>query len=156
MWNKFVDILKEPATKRLGLAIVISASLHAIFFGNMDFSLPTLKKEMHLIEARIQMPKVVPQNSIPPPETVAMTEPEQIIKTLPEANIAEPSDVVAPEAKSEAAVSDAVEAVLKPEPIAAESIVPPQMNAEPESIDQVQPEDIGLVINENAYQYIET
>ncbi|HSI25431.1 MAG TPA: DUF3108 domain-containing protein [Methylotenera sp.] len=156
MWNKFVDILQEPATKRLGLAIVISASLHAIFFGNMDFSLPTLKKEMHLIEARIQMPKVVPQNSIPPPETVAMTEPEQNIKTLPEANIAEPSDVVASEAKSEAAVSDAVEAVLKPEPIAPESIVPPQMNAEPESIDQVQPEDIGLVINENAYQYIET
>jgi hypothetical protein len=156
MWNKFVEILQEPATKRLGLAIVISASLHTIFFGNMDFSLPTLKKEMHLIEARIQMPKVVPQNPIPPPETVTKTEPE-VIEALPEANFDEPSDVVAPETRPEDAVSDAG-AVLEPieqEPVESELIVPPQINDE-QPTDQVQPEDRGLVINENAYQYIET
>ncbi len=158
MWNKFVEILQEPATKRLGFAVVISAFLHTIFFGNMDFSLPTLKKEMHLIEARIQMPKVVPQNPIiPPPETVAATEPEPVIEALPEANIDEPSDMVAPESRSEIAVSDAAEAVLKQEPIESEPIVPPQVNDEPEPTEnQVQPEDRGLVINENAYQYIET
>lgn len=157
MWNKFVEIFQEPATKRLGLAIVISASLHTIFFGNMDFSLPALKKEMHLIEARIQMPKVVPQNPIiPPPETVKTTEPE-VIEALPEANIDEPSQVAAPETTSETAVSNAVEATPKPEPIESEPIVPPQVNDEPGPPEnQVQPEDRGLVINENAYQYIET
>ena len=50
MWNKLVDILQQPASKRLGIAIVISTVLHTIFFGNMNFSLPTLKNEMHLIE----------------------------------------------------------------------------------------------------------
>ncbi len=160
MWNKFVEILQEPATKRLGLAIVISASLHTIFFGNMDFSLPALKKEMHLIEARIQMPKVVPQNLIIPlSETVTTTEPE-VIEASPEANIDEPSRVLAPEASQEAAVAVEAEPKQEPieqEPIEQEPIVPPQVNDQPEpSENQVQPEDRGLVINENAYQYIET
>jgi hypothetical protein len=175
MWNKFVKTLQEPATKRLGLAIVISASLHTLFFGSMDFSLPALKKEMHLIEARILMPKVVPQNPIAPPETVAMTEPKSVIEALPETDIDEPSKVIAPETPPKADVSDAVVAVLEPieqepdepepvesepvesEPVESEQIVPPQINDESGPREnQVQPEDRGLVINENAYQYIET
>ncbi len=156
MWNKFVEILQEPAFRRLGIAIVISTALHTVFFGNMDFSLPTLKKEMHLIEARIQMPKVVPQKletpplEMPQPEEIAIAEPKPIIEASPTANIDELSLV--PEAKPEVSASDTVEATPKPEPI-----VPPQSNDELLATEEpVQPVDMGLVINENAYQYIET
>jgi hypothetical protein len=154
MWNKFVDILQQPASKRLGIAIVISAGLHTIFFGNMDFSLPILRKEMHLIEARIQMPKVVPQKletpplEMPQPEEIAIAEAKPIIDASPNANIDELSLV--PEAKPEVPASDTVETT--PEPI-----VPPQNNDELLKTEEpVQPVDMGLVINENAYQYIET
>lgn len=152
MWNKFVGILQEPASKRLGLAIVISTLLHTIFFGNTNLSLPVLKKEMHLIEARIQMPKAVSQEPvIPPPETVATTEPEPI-EALPEASIDGPPEVAAPESEPQAVASKPIEIAPNPEPIA-----PPPADDEPERTeDPVQPEDTDLVINENAYQYIET
>jgi Protein of unknown function (DUF3108) len=150
MWNKLVDILQQPASKRLGFAIVISTVLHTIFFGNMDLSLPTLKKEMHLIEARIQMPKVVPQKlEMPQLEEIAIAEPKSIIETSPTANVDELS--LAPEVKPEVA-NDTVEATPKPEPI-----VPPQNSDELAATEvPVQPVDMGLVINENAYQYVET
>lgn len=156
MWNKLVDILQQPASKRLGIAIVISTVLHTIFFGNMNFSLPTLKNEMHLIEARIQMPKLVPQKlEIPPlqmpqPEEIAIAEPKPIIEASPTANIDELA--LEPEAKPEVPASDTVETTPKPEPI-----VPPQNIDELLATEEpVQPLDMGLVINENAYQYIET
>jgi hypothetical protein len=156
MWNKLVDILQQPASKRLGLAIIISAALHTIFFGNLDLSLPTLKKEMHLIEARIQMPKAVSQKLELPPlempqlEEMAVVEPEPVIEASPIDNIDELSR--APEEKLEALVSETLEAAPKQEPI-----VPQQNNdALAPTEEPVQPEDMGLVINENAYQYIET
>jgi hypothetical protein len=156
MWNKLVDILQQPASKRLGVAIIISAALHTIFFGNLDLSLPSLKKEMHLIEARIQMPKVVPQKLEIPPlkkpqlEEMAVVEPKPVIETSPIANIDELS--LAAEAKLEAPVSETVEVAPKQEPI-----VPEHNNDELASTEEpAQLEDMGLVINENAYQYIET
>jgi hypothetical protein len=156
MWNELVDILRQPASKRLGLAICVSAVAHVFFFGNMDFSLPALKKEMHLIEARIQMPKVVlkkletPPLEILQPEETVIAEAKPIVEASPTANIDDLSQVT--EERPEDPASDTVEAISKPEPI-----VPPQNNDELAATEEsVQPVDIGLVINENAYQYIET
>jgi Protein of unknown function (DUF3108) len=156
MWNKLAEIMQAPASKRLGIAIAVSALLHTLFFGNVDFSLPSLKKEMHLIEARIQMPKAVPKPA-----------PKPIAEPLPEV-LAEPEPVKEP------VVEPKVEDVVEPEPVSptpdpvAEIIPTPEVKPEPpvpapvENIEPsptpepAQPEDIGLVINENAYQYIET
>ena len=151
MWNKFVEILQQPASKRLALAIAISTLLHLVLAGNMSFSLPPLKSEMHLIEARIQMPKVVPPTTIisQPKETV---EPESVIEKLPEANAEKFPELAVPEIRPEAIASDSIELAPKAEPI----LAPPDDNVPLPTEDSVQPEDIGLVINENAYQYIET
>jgi hypothetical protein len=99
------------------------------------------------------MPKVVPQElKTPEPEAVAIAEPEPINETLPEAHVDESPEVAAPETRPEATASDTVEVVPKPQPI-----VLPHDDDEPlPTEDPIQPEDIGLVINENAYQYIET
>ena len=156
MWNKLVEILQEPASKRLGIAICISAVIHTLLFGNMDLSLPTLKKEMHLIEARIQMPKAVPQKLETPPlempqsEEIAIVEPKPILEASPKTNIDASSELV-PEVMPEAQANNAVEATPTSEPVIIKPIVPLQDN------DALAPtEDMGLVINENAYQYIET
>ena len=152
MWNKLVAILQEPASKRLGLAIVVSAVLHSLFFGNMQAFLPTVKQEMHTIEARIQMPKVAtPKAEVPSakPEPIEpIKEPPPVAAVSPEANIDGPSG----------------QAELLPEPVIAEPIVKESIATEPQQVpteidvsdDETQPVDAGLMINENAYQYIET
>ncbi len=154
MWNKLVDILQQPASKRLGIAIVISTALHTIFFGNMDFSLPTLKKEMHLIEARIQMPKVVPKliaqrfPDAPTEFAEPILEPKievQGVQELAEPTLALP--ILEPAAQPE----------QKTELPDAEPIENAEPNPAPEVKEGLQPlEDMGLVMNENAYQYVET
>jgi Protein of unknown function (DUF3108) len=155
MWNKLAEILQQPASKRLGVAILVSALLHTLFFGNINFSLPSLKKDMHLIEARIQMPKVI-----------AKPAPEPIIESLPDVR-AEPEI-----GKVEPAAEPEIDKVAEPEPVSptpepvAEVARDPEVKAKPleqveyvepsPTTEQAQPADIGLVISENAYQYVET
>jgi hypothetical protein len=157
MWNKLAEILQQPASKRLSVAILVSALLHTLFFGNINFSLPNLKKDMHLIEARIQMPKVI-----------AKPAPEPIIEPLQEV-LAEPEQEIE---KVEPDTEPVVEKVVEPEPVlpalapAEEVVRNPEVKAKPleqveyvepsSTTQQAQPADIGLVINENAYQYVET
>ncbi len=158
MWNKLAEILQQPASKRLVVAIVISAVLHTLFFGSMHSFLPNIKQEMHLIEARIQMPKTIPQPALEPiaeplPEVLAELEP--VVEPKVE-EVTEPEPVsTKPEPVSEITPSPEV----KPEPPAPEQNVEPMTDRDrfPIAIDdQSQPQDFGLVINENAYQYIET
>lgn len=145
MWNKLAEISQDPSYKRLGAALLVSALLHVFLLGGFDLTPPNLKKEMHLIEARIQMPKpVVKPVEVPKPEETVAPAPEPVKEAPPEANIEEPSKPL-------------------PEPIAeTPPVEPPPLaqaeNSEPEPTPQVelQPADMGLVINENAYQYVET
>lgn len=154
MWNKLAETAQDPSVKRLAIAVVLSAILHTVLFGGFNFALPSLKKEMHVIDARIQLPKVV----------------------VKQVEAAEPEVKVAPDEKP----APKPEAQIEPEPIveAPQDALPvdlPQpnideVNTAPNSIDtsdsqqtstnQPQPPpqtlDTGLVINENAYQYVET
>ena len=159
MWNKLVEILQDPIYKRLALALCVSAALHTLLFGGFDFSLPILKEEMHVIEARIQMPKAVakqvetpiPQEIIapePPPKPAKEAKPE----VEPEA-FAEPAPEALPEPIVENTASVVAEVVPIPLPVASE---PEPTRPEPEPDKDPQSVDTGLVINENAYQYIET
>lgn len=156
MWNRFVEILQEPASKRLGLAIVISAALHTLFFGNLHVFLPIVKQEMHLIEARIQMPKAVAEPTAGP-----------IVETLPDEPVAEPKveEAIIEEDKIEESraeeiiepVAPATEPALDSAPVTPTSVESAEQKPNPEpELAPPQPDDIGLVINENAYQYIET
>lgn len=153
MWNKLVEILQDPIYKRLALALCVSVALHTLLFGGFDFSLPNLKEEMHVIEARIQMPKAVakqveitiPQETIapePPPKPAKEAKPE-----------VEPAPEALPEPIVENTASVVAEVVPIPPPVTSEpepTRLGPEPDKDPQSV------DTGLVINENAYQYIET
>lgn len=156
MWNKLAEILQDPSYKRLGVALLVSALLHIFLMGGLDLTLPNLKIEMHLIEARIQMPKPVVKETVKPvevpkPEDVVAPVPEPVKEAPPEANTEEPSERL-PEPIAE---TPAPEVVAETPPVE-----PPPLaqvyNSEPEPSQEEQPADIGLVINENAYQYVET
>lgn len=112
-------------------------------------ALPSLKKEMHIIEAHLQMPEAVP----PEVETPA---PE----ATPEAPV-EPPPVQAPMLPEQAEVVP--ETPPEPTPVAESAPPAPEPAPEQEPLPQaevppeaVQPVDAGLVINENAHRYVET
>ncbi len=152
MWSKLEQVLKDPGYRRLGLALVVSVVLHFFLLGRLDLTLPDLKKEMHLIEARIQMPKaVVKKVEIPKPEEMVAPKPAPPAKP-PEP--VEPQKTEEPDQPNDTAATDAAP---KPEPVTENPPQPQTENSEPSPPQEApQPEDVGLVINENAYQYVET
>lgn len=152
MWSKLEQVLNDPGYKRLGLALAVSVVLHFFLLGKLDLTLPDLKKEMHLIEASIQMPKAVVK-------TVETSIPEEAVipEPVPPAKPPEAAESPETEAPNQVHETEVTDAVPNPEPVT-ESIAQPQAeNSEPSPPQEApQPEDKGLVINENAYQYVET
>ena len=158
MWNKCLALLREPAYKRLGIALCISALLHVFLVGKFYLWLPDNKPELHTIEARLQMPKTlikpadtakpiaqtvakeIPHKQenkakpIKPPEQVEQVKPTEA--PLPAENAAPTAELPKPELSESLATSG--------DPIPTPAEAPPQ------------PVDEGMVINENAFQYIET
>ncbi len=151
MWNKLVEILQEPASKRLGLAIVVSVVLHSLFFGNMQAFLPTVKQEMHTIEARIQMPKATAALATEVPST--KPEPIEPIKEPPVAEAPSEPNTDAPPEPAELLPEPVLEPAL--EPVVAEPMQQVPIETDAQDV-ETQPVDEGLMINENAYPYIET
>lgn len=149
MWNKLSEITQEPSYKRFGAAVCVSALLHAFLFGGFSMTPSPIKKELHLIEASIQMPKAVPeQDEVVEPEVAA---PAETVVAEPE-----PISEATPEIISQQ-LPEPVTEIVSEAPMPETPITPPLENTEPalsELASQV--EDMGLVINENAYQYLET
>ncbi len=156
-------MLQAPNYKRLGLALCVSVALHALLFVSFDFALPSLKKELHVIEARIQMPKAVAKRvETPIPQEIIAPKPplKPVKQAKPEVNPEKLSEP-APETLSEPIVENTAPAVAVAEAatIPNPSPEPPPVNSVPEPAQlepEPQPLDTGLVINENAYQYVET
>lgn len=165
MWNNVTAIVKNQSTKRLALAIVVSAALHAYLVGGFNMHMPSLKKEMHVIEARLQMPKVVIQQEAAKevvvnaqPKPVTSLPKKQVPKLAPEA-IEEPvSDIkpqqmdISPEVLSAATLEQAI----TPSPIEEAPQAENSQSVQTEQQAESQLVDAGFVINENAYQYVET
>ncbi len=156
MWSKLAKIAQDTSYKRPAVALIVSILLHVFLLGGLNSSLPNLKNEMHVIEARIQIPKAVVKK-VETPKSEEIVAPEPVEDTpkeaLPEANADAPSEPI-PELIAEAPVNEVVDAprIPNPEP----PITPSSENSEQAPLEQGQPVDAGLVINENAYQFVET
>ena len=161
MWNKWLRLIQEPAYKRLGIALCVSALLHFFLVGQFYWLLPDNKPELHAIEARLQMPKTVikPTEMAKPQETApAEAKPEapkpKETPPKPIEPVAEEPAAPLQEALSIDNVAPTAEPPQKPmfsEPLATSGDpTPTPADALPQPVDE------GMVINENAYQYIET
>ena len=161
MWNKWLRLIQEPAYKRLGIALCVSVLLHFFLVGKFYLLLPALKPELHTIEARLQMPKTViksaeaakPQAATPveakpeaPRPKKTPPKPVEPVEEVPAAPLQEalPIDNVAPTAEppQKPMLSEPLATSGDPTPTPADALP--------------QPVDEGMVINENAYQYVET
>lgn len=153
MWNKLKEISQDLGYRRLAIALCVSILLHSMVFGGFDLSLPILKKEIHTIDARLQMPKAVPAPKIEPVPNVEAAKPEPAKPVAPEPEITKaeppPEPVIAPSATSPEPIPET------PVPQAA-PVLPPQPEQIEKAAELPPVKDEELVINENAYQYAET
>ncbi|MES2502257.1 MAG: DUF3108 domain-containing protein [Pseudomonadota bacterium] len=154
MWNKVAQFIRDGSTKKLALAIVVSTLLHAYMVGNFDVRLPSFKQENNTIEARLQMPQVVKKDVVKDvtvneiiadalTESVAVPISEAIKQSAPDLESL-PADFVPEDFQS-------TRSEPAPQPIS-DVVSSTSGTAETEP----QPTDEGLVINENAYPYVET
>ena len=170
MWNNWLRLIQEPAYKRLGIALCISALLHFFLVGQFYLLLPNNKPELHTIEARLQMPKTVTKPAEAANPTAVLPEeapvnPEKPVKLKP---VKQPEKVEQDKPTEEPPdENNAPAAELSPAIIVPTDAVPPKLklaeplttpgDPTPTPADALpQPVDVGIVINENAYQYVET
>lgn len=168
MWNKWLRLIQEPAYKRLGFALCVSALLHLFLVGRFYLLLPESKPDLHTIEARLQMPKAAAQpieaeKSAATLPKEAPVKPERPVKTKPV--VKEPKPIEETSVENTTSTAEPLPAVIVP----TDDDSPKLKLAEPlaKSIDigdpvptpadaPTQPIGEGTVINENAYQYVET
>jgi len=159
MWNNDVQFISDGSTKKLVLAIVVSAVLHAYLVGSFDVYLPTLKQEKQAIEVRLQASKMTKKVVLR--EEVFKNKLAQSPKTVPpstpQPEIIEESETILEPLPAEYNSANLQAITSEPNP---QKIQQPALVASPETSDEVetapQATDEGLVINENAYPYVET
>ena len=157
MWSKFVKLSQDVAFKRLMVAVIISAILHAFLARQFNLTIPFFNKQTQVIEARLIVP--TPNKKV---ETAA-PKPEQNLK-----KIANPAPTKKPKPPKPAEPEVEPQPLPQPDLSAAEpvNIAPvPDVLAEalPEQPQEIQPEaqqepvvDNALIINENVYPFVET
>ncbi len=178
MWNNVAEFIKDSSTKRLALAIVVSVALHAYLVGSFSVHLPSIKKEIRTIEARLQMPKMAVKKAVLNEQTQPVALPQSVepataapsqqqVESTPKVlDSATPEQIVSninpsPTETLQSESDDLAQAVPQPAELQSNELQPTELQpnelqlAEPES-SELQPIDERLVINENAYQYVET
>lgn len=161
MWNSVAEIIQDKSTKRLAFAIIVSAVIHAYLVGGFDVSLPTQHAEMRSIEARLQMPNVAVKALIKEPliEEVS-NQAAPITDALPPATQPDLQPNIDTHATDLTAQDTATQNLNASTPnLEVIDLSPPQV-ALSDNIDssqtETQPVDANLVLNENAYRYVET
>ena len=166
MWNKLAEMMQDSSFKRLGWALFISVLLHFFLLGKFHLLLSNNQPVMHTIEARLQMPKAATKSSESKKSIAseeAPTKLEKQAKAEPDIkpNIEKPEPIEELLPIENIPVEDLQPQSTPPEPLnlPSELDVPKSKDIGeplPASASEPQPVDAGLVINENAYQYVET
>lgn len=148
MWNNFLSIFRDTSYQRLGIAVVLSAILHFFLLDGINLRLTSYFDAVEPIQARIELTKAKPN----PVETI---KPESI---TPEPTPVKPEQLIEPP-KEEAVAPQ--EAPVQPSPesqVVAEELAPqqPTENLPSQEATPQQTEETNKVLNENAYQYVET
>ena len=156
MWNKLAEMMQDPSFKRLGWALCVSVLLHFFLLGKFHLLLPNNQPVMHTIEARLQMPKTAAETTEAEKPVAAPEESPTKPEKQAESDIEQPEPIHEPLPIENTPVED-----LQPKPTPSESLEFPNESIDiseplPASANEPQPIDAGLVINENAYQYVET
>ena len=185
MWTSLVKFIQQPSAKKLGLALLVSVMLHGFLMGNFNMDLPQLKNERFHIEATLELPKQVVNHrkpellleqpiepqlktktaqfkpkkivvNTPNPEPILQPQSAEIDK--PNLDVAQVDEYLIEDNQTESTVAEPapdVSAQVESEYIETTEIA--QLPApEVASSDIVKQDDVGLIVNENAYAFVET
>ena len=147
---------QTPSFRRLILAIIISLGLHLFFIGEFPINLPNWENEHQALEARLILPKAK-QPSQPSVKKIvkAPREPEPVKKVVTESQPVSPTPELPAETSSNPATEDSIEG-LPSAAIEPETIKPPEPLVTENLEDIPALEDAGLMVNADAYKYVET
>jgi len=147
MWNSSIlmrwkSLWQQASFQRLAAALLLSVLLHLFLIGKFNFNIPDLNEEPLLIEARLTLPKVVPTPAKAKPAVkkaaLAKKTPPKPAPDTPETK----PEIPAPSLPGNAnAISDQLTPTLS------DAIEPVAEN---------QAEEAGLIINPDAYKYVDT
>ena len=134
---------QEPSFRRLILAVVLSFLIHLVFIGKLSIDLPTWETNTQAIEARL----VLPTPKIATPAAPVKPKGQPLAKAKP---VIQPQPAPVPEAINPPA--------LQPLPIGEPA---PTLSPEEPAVAAVKnevpiEEDAGVMINPDAYKYVET
>jgi hypothetical protein len=172
MWSSFrligwQSLWQNVSYRHLAIALLISFLLHLFLIGQFYAKSANMQDERGVIEARLVLPPVVLSKELPakpilknavnPRKTSVNKTVSKKVAPTPEALvIEEPAPVVRP------SLSDATPVVNKAEPTVQEAKVSDAEASQDVKSDQVpvpddkKIEEAGVVINPNAYRYVET
>ena len=167
MWIRYIllgwkgllqRVWQTPSYQRLAIALVLSLLLHLFLMGKFDFTLANDNVQPRMIEAKLLLTKPlltpvavepvtsktstaivepVPASPIPTEPVIVNPEPEVLPESTPMIAESElPKELPAP--------TDAIESTQVNKPTA------PELTAEDQSA------DLGIVINPNAYKFVES
>jgi hypothetical protein len=148
------SLWKNVSVRHLLLALGVSLLLHLFLIGkfNFNFNLPNVNEPQHVITARLVLPKaelakpiikdLTPVELSPKPEPVKHAPPPPITPVTDTPVQSEPSDT--------SLFSDAIPVSEQVSPIVSDAVSEPAVTESETMTDEV-----GLIINPNAYQYVE-
>src|SRR5450830_209032 len=167
MWSNFSligwqSLWQNVSYRRLAIALLISFLLHLFLIGQFYAKLTNTQDKRSVIEARLVLPpavlskelpdKPILKNAVKPRKTSAnKTSSKKILPTPEVPAIEQPAPVDRP------LLSDATPASNPVEPRISDAEVPQVFKSDQvQSPDDQKIEDAGVVINPNAYRYVET
>lgn len=146
------SLWKNASVRHLLLALCISLLLHLFLIGNFNFNLSDVNEPQHVIEARLVLPKAVLAKTIVKDPTPGELPPklESFKQAPPPPKMPITDTSVKSEPSDKSLFSDAI-------PMS-EQVSPIISDAESESVvtdSETKADEVGLIINPNAYQYVE-
>ncbi|MDP1767083.1 MAG: DUF3108 domain-containing protein [Methylotenera sp.] len=147
------SVWKNACVRHLLLALGLSLLLHLFLIGTFNFNLSEVNEPQHVIEARLALPKaelakpivkdLAPSELPPKPEPVKQASSPPVTPVTDTSVQSEPSDTYL--------YSDAIPMSEQVSPIDSDVVT------EPAVMDtEINADEVGLIINPNAYQYVET
>jgi hypothetical protein len=154
MLNKWKLIWQDQTYRRLVIALAFSLLLHLLLMAQFQMTLPDSNENKKTIEARLVLPKIIPNKSSSASDIKPLAEKKQVVRKPAVA----PKPSPEPLPVQESIIGDAPilpngldqDAALAIKPV---DLSPPDT---PKEVLESKVEEAGLIVNPNPYQYVES
>jgi len=155
MLNRWKSTWQDQTYRRLVIALTFSLLLHLLLMTQFYITLPDLNETKKVIEARLVLPKIIPNKSPSVADTKPLAEKKKTIKKPAIAPKLSPE----PLSELESIIGDVPIMPNKLVQDVADEIKPVQLSPTDDTQQEVEEskgEEAELIVNSNPYQYVES